>query len=314
MRFGPTTFRRVLPILAGAMLLAAWTGAASAEETLRWRFKQGEKLNYVMTQDMNMKMTLPAGAGGQGGDVTTAVHQVMDMTWDVQGVNEAGDAVIQQKFDHVQMKMTPSVGPGIDYDSKSDKPAEGLAAMIAPLYDAMTAGEFEMTMSARGEVKDVKIPQQVLDALKNSPGASAMGEMATAEGFQKMIMQGALVLPETTPKEGESWSNKVEMNNPVVGKQIIETSYKYMGTKQVDGATMAVFQPSISMQFEGNTQMKMNVKEQKSDGEVLFNETAGRLDSTKLNQDVNLEVAIGAQTMQQQIKQSIEVKVKPKAE
>ena len=42
----------------------------------------------------------------------------------------------------------------------------GLAAMIAPMYKAMTKGEFEITMTARGEVKDVKIPEEVIAALK----------------------------------------------------------------------------------------------------------------------------------------------------
>src|SRR5262249_3888388 len=161
MSFGIKRTREIVTIFIAAASLAVWTGVARAEDALRWRFKQGEKLNYLMTQDMDMQMTVPAGPGGQGGQVSTTVHQVMDMTWEVQGVDDnTGDAVIQQKFDHIQMKMTPSVGPGIDYDSKSDKPPEGLAAMIAPLYDAMTAGEFELTMSARGQVKDVKIPQQ----------------------------------------------------------------------------------------------------------------------------------------------------------
>ena len=44
--------------------------------------------------------------------------------------------------------------------------------MVAPIYDALTKGEFEITMSARGEIKDVKVPDEVLAAMKNSPGAA----------------------------------------------------------------------------------------------------------------------------------------------
>ena len=60
------------------------------------------------------------------------------MTWDVQGVDEkTGDAVIKQKFDAVKMKMTTPIG-GFEYDSKSEAVPTGLAAMIAPMYKAMT--------------------------------------------------------------------------------------------------------------------------------------------------------------------------------
>ena len=85
------------------------------------------------------------------------------MTWDVQGVDEkTGEAVIKQKFDRVKMKMTTPVG-GFEYDSKSEAAPTGLGAMIAPMYKAMTKGEFEITMTSRGEVKDVKIPEEVID-------------------------------------------------------------------------------------------------------------------------------------------------------
>ena len=128
--------------------------------------------------------------------MNTTMRQEMNMTWDVQGVDEkTRRSRHRQKFDRVKMKMTTPVG-GFEYDSKSETAPTGLGAMIAPMYKAMTQGEFEITMTARGEVKDVKIPEEVLAALKNSPGAAAMGDIASAEGFKKMISQGALVLPE----------------------------------------------------------------------------------------------------------------------
>ena len=53
-----------------------------------------------------------------------------------------------------------------------------------------------------------------------------------------MISQGALVLPEDPPKKGETWTTKVEMNNPAVGKQMVETTYRYEGTKEIDGTNV----------------------------------------------------------------------------
>jgi hypothetical protein len=288
---------------------------AVAEEQLRWKFNVGEKLDYTMVQEMNMAASGAAlGAAGQ----TTNMRQEMDMTWDVQGVNNEGEAVIKQKFDRVKMKMTGPNG-GFEYDSKSEAAPTGLGALIAPMYKAMTQSEFEITMTARGEVKDVKVPEEVLTALKSSPGAAQMGDIATAEGFKKMISQGALVLPQDPPKEGDTWQTKVEMSNPAVGKQTVETTYRYEGTKDTEGTKYAVIKPDLKMNFDAGEakvapQLSMKIAEQSSDGEILFNIDKGRLYSTTLTQKVTIDATVAGQTIQQKIDQKIDVKVTPAGE
>jgi hypothetical protein len=174
----------------------------------------------------------------------------------------------------------------------------------------------------------VKIPEQVITALKSSPGAAAMGDIATADGFKKMISQGALVLPKDPPKKGDTWSTKVEMKNPAVGKQTVETTYRYEGTKDIEGKKLAVIKPQLKMEFEEQAtpkegepqqpapqqQMQMKIKDQTSDGEVLFNIAAGRLQSTSLNQIVTIEASVAGQAIQQKIDQKINVTVSPTGE
>src|SRR4051812_15812103 len=107
-------------LLALAAVIAVFGSALApttsrADDPLRWKFEVGEKLDYNMTQEMNM-----SADGGPVGQKTTAMRQEMDMTWDVQGVNkETGEAVIKQKFDRVKMKMSTPYG-AFEYDSKSD--------------------------------------------------------------------------------------------------------------------------------------------------------------------------------------------------
>jgi hypothetical protein len=287
--------------LAAVALLTISAARASAQEPLRWKFEKDAKFDYDMIQDMTI-----GNAGGPGGAQSVKMHQELKMAWNVQDVTKEGDAIIEQKIDSVKMKMElpPPVG-AIEYDSTSDKPPVGPAALLAPMYSAMTKGAFIITMTPRGEIKDVKIPEEVVAALKNSPGAAAMGDMASADGFKKMMSQGSLVLPESAPKEGEEWSTKVEVNNPAAGKQVVETVYKYQGTKEVDGVMHATFKPAIKMSFEG---AQAKITEQTSDGEILFNVAEGRMDSSKLEQHVTIEQPGGGQT---KIDQNIVVTVKP---
>ncbi len=297
-------FRVRLLIAAVAVLSMSIASGATAQEPLRWKFEKGAKFDYNMVQDMTI-----GSMGGPLGPQNVTMHQELGMTWDVQDVTQEGDAVIQQKIDRVKMKMTlPAPVGAIEYDSSSEKLPVGPAAMLAPMYKAMTQGAFTITMTPRGEITDVKIPEAVVAALKNSPGAAAMGDMASAEGFKKMISQGSLVLPEGPPKEGEEWTTKVEVNNPAAGKQIVETTYRYVGTKDVEGVQFAEFQPTIKTNFEG---AQVKISEQTSDGEILFNMAEGRLDSSKLEQHVTIEQPGGGQT---KIDQEIVVNVKPAGE
>jgi hypothetical protein len=290
--------------LAAIALLMNSAARLAAQEPLRWKFEKGAKFDYDMVQDMTI-----SNAGGPGGAQSVKMHQELKMAWNIDDVTEQGDAVIQQKIDKVKMKMElPQPVGAIEYDSTSDKPPVGPAALLAPMYAAMTKGAFIITMTPRGEITDVKIPEEVVAALKNSPGAAAMGDMASAEGFKKMMSQGSLVLPENAPKEGEQWSTKVEVNNPAAGKQIVETTYKYIGTKDVEGVTHAVFQPTVTMSFEG---AQAKITEQSSDGEILFNVAEGRMVSSKLQQHVTIEQPGGGQT---KIDQNIVVTVAPAGE
>src|SRR3954451_20723099 len=312
-------------LLALAALGSAFATGVQADAPLRWKFKVGEKLDYNMVQEMQMSAT---GAAIQQ-EMKTSMRQEMNMTWDVQGVDDkSGEAVIRQKFDRVKMKMQTPFG-GFEYDSKSEEAPTGLGAMIAPMYKAMTEGDFEITMTSRGEVKDVKIPEQVITALKNAPNAAAMGDIASADGFKKMISQGALVLPEKPPKKGDTWTTKVEMKNPAFGKQTVETTYRYEGTKEVKGKKFALIKPELKMEFdnqqpaakEGQPQqpaaqqnVQMKIKDQTSAGEVLFNIPAGRLQSTTLKQNVIIEATVNGQAIQQKIDQKIDVTVTPAGE
>jgi hypothetical protein len=309
MQFRSTFAGRAMFALLTAVIFQSGVSLTVAQEELRWKFKEGEKLDYNMVQNM----TIGTQGGPLGGAQSLVMRQEMDMTWDIEGVNEEGDAVIKQKFEQIKMKMTlPTLG-GFEFDTKSDAAPAGPAAMLAPMYKKMTESEFELTMTPRGEIKDVKIPEDVLKALQNMPGAAALGEMATPEGFKKMIAQGALVLPENAPAPGEQWTNKVEVNNPMAGKQVIETTYKYVGPKEVDGVTYAVFEPKLNMSFEGTPQVQMKVSEQESSGEILFNIAEGRLHSTKLDQKVTIDLTVMGQMIQQKIDQTIEVNVAPAA-
>jgi hypothetical protein len=179
--------------------------------------------------------------------------------------------------------------------------------MVAPTMEAMTAGQFTFTLSPRGEVTDVKVSEELLAAIKNGPG----GESGAVEQFKSMVSQVAFTLPEKPPTTGETWTTEIAVKNPTGSDQTVETTYTYDGTRDTDGTTYAVIKPSLKMQLAKNPMMEMKMKEQKTDGEVLFDLKAGKLHSISIDQNIAMDMVSQGQTMPGTIDQNIEVTVSP---
>jgi hypothetical protein len=291
------------------LLLALSAANCFSAEPLRWKFEPGEKIQYEMTQKMETTMN-----AGPAGDFKTGMEQTMDITWHIDEVTPEGNATMRQQIERVQLKMNMPGGQAAEYDSASDEPPQGMAAMLAPLYEAMTGGEFKVTMTPRGEVLEAEAPPKLAEAMKNIPGAAAMGDLTSPEGIKQMIMQGSMTLPEGDLKSGEKWNSKVEMKSQF-GKMDVVTTYDYAGAKDVDGQSFEAISltPEIASVPEPNAQMQMEIKDQKADGEVLFNRELGRIHSSHLVQSMVMEMKVSGQTLNANIDQTVDMKLKDAA-
>jgi hypothetical protein len=286
-------------------LLAGWAvTSAPAAEPLRWQFTAGDSHHFQMNQEMKMQMQLPTG------NVSTTMNQIIDMTWDVTGVDDDGIASVQQKINRMRMRMAMPQGQQIDYDSSSDAAPQGFAAMLAPMMKEMTKAVFDVKMSPQGEILEVAIPEGLIKALKGSPAAQMMGDMASEEGFKQMIEKGSLKLPETLEK-GVTWDSEVKLKNPMFGTQTVTTTYEYIGPREVDGQVMEVFSPTLNMEFgdgAGANGAQIEVTGQKSEGEILFNRNQGFLESSQINMGMDLKIKVAGQEINQAIDQKISLK------
>ncbi|QDT01135.1 DUF6263 family protein [Adhaeretor mobilis] len=282
------------------------TATAAPPATFVWKFTPGDEHHYEMTQDMNMSMDM-----GQAGKMDTSIGTFIDTTWKVEGLDEKGNAVVEQKINRMKMDIKGPGGQNIAVDSADEKEPEGFGAQLAPLVKALTSSAFKVTMTPQGKITEVDVPEELLKKMQESPGAAMMGDLASKKGFEQLIRQGSLYFPEGELKEGQNWSNKVENKNPMFGKQTIETTYTYEGSKEVDGKQYAVFKPSLKLAFgdgAGAQGAQVAIKDQKSSGEILFDRDAGFLAQSMINQDMNLTITAGGQNINQVIKQTINLK------
>lgn len=298
-----TAFIRHAVLLIVALAVAAATHPTVAADALVWKFEPGLVNRYQMNQKMNMAMDM-----GKGGEAKSSVDQVIDMSWTVEKVNDDGSAVLKQRIDRMRMKMgLPGGQPPAEIDSASKEPPAGQAAMLSPLLKAMTSDAFTVQMKPSGEVTEVDVPKAMLDALASMPGAAMMGEMATADGFKNLVKQASFAIPENL-EVGTEWTTKMEMKNPMTGPIVVETTYKYEGPREVDGKQYEVFKPHIELNYGEGGATKIEMAEQTSEGEILFDRQAGRLESSAIKQKMKQKFTVAGQVMNQAIDQSVDMK------
>ncbi len=294
-RFMTAAVRRRVFFGVALLLLLVAVSQAQADVKLRWKFKPGEKLGYEMGTDMTQAMVV--------GEMTINVKmaQKIDMSWEVTQVTDDGTATVTQTIDRVRMDMSPGPGQQVKYDSQNPDENKG-AEMLLPIFDAMVGKPITMQVTPRGEIKDLKISQEMLDGIKKS-FLSQLGGMFSEEGMKQMISRGMLQFPEEAVTKGTSWESVMEMPNAILGKQVTEMRYEYAGPEMRDGRELDKLDADMTMKFEqpADAQAKITIKNQSSEGTLYFDNTAGRLAGSSVTSKMSLEIVAGGMSIEQDI-------------
>lgn len=233
-----------------------------------------------MEQNQNMKMST------MGQEIEIKMNMMFEMTQTIDSVDTAtGNAKMKQKIDRVKMSMEGGPIGTMEFDSKSDKEPEGPLAAMAGIFKAMTDGDMKMTINTRGEVSDFKMPEKLLDELKNLGGGAGGlggGNMFSEDSLKNMMNQSMMVLPKDAPVAGTTtWDRTMEMKMGPMGTMKNTTKYTYAG-KSGDFDKISM---KLDMKLESDPsapfQMKMNTKE--ATGTTLFDNAKGRI------QDINMK-------------------------
>jgi hypothetical protein len=292
------------------LLLATLAAPAQAQTTLRYKFKDGDQLNYEMVQKMAMKMNV------QGMEVAMDMNQTITMSWNVLTVDKDGNAKMNQKIERVRFTMEGGPIGKVEYDSKEGKAPEGpIGQVLAPIFGALAGSEIALTMDPMGHMKDIKVPEKLVKALKDVPGAGAgFSDMFSEEGLKNMLNQGGLVLPAEPVTKGKTWNQKLEVKMPF-GKMMVDNVYTYEGPVTKDGRQLeqVSLKPSVKMDADPNAQVAMKLKGQDAKGTAYFDNAAGRLVELNMTQNMDMEISAGGQNINQKVLQTVTMKLMDKA-
>lgn len=309
----PATLSHFWFLLFGAACVAsslpAPESAAQSPTLLRWKFKAGDKLALAVNEDWQVTQRV------KDQDVRTTVSQQFDMTWTVREVDAQGIASISQRIDRIRGKLVLNGVDAGGFDSAGSQPPAGMWSGLAPVLMSMVGADFVLKFNARGEITDLTVPQQMVEAVAKLPKLGQLREFFSAEGMKQLMGSSLVVLPDEAIPVGHAWTVTRRARNPLAGPQVITAALTYVGPEQRGGRQLqkiTVDVDTLPDQAAGvNPQTQAaQIKQQDGKGFVYLDGTAGRLVESELRQTMTMAVMFGGTAVDQQVETLVRVSVK----
>lgn len=301
--------KRVLRWLLSAGLLLGAVVPLQAEE-LRWKFKPGEPLDYILQRGVEGAINL------SGAEIAFKMDMVFDTTWKATKVAEDGTAEVDLTVDRIQVGMSSPLFGNMQYDSADPKEPEGpVWGQMKPAMTGMLGETFKAKISPLGAVSDIELPKKLADALaKQEVGANRRqgfgigGGGFDEKGIKELITRSVLPLPESSEKDA-TWMQEFENKMPRMGTQFTETTFSVAGTEQHDGKELTKIKAETELFFEPeeNPRADLEIMEQESSATYLFDPTAGALVQAEGKQKVGMEIS-GEQEITQNLTETMSMR------
>jgi glycerophosphoryl diester phosphodiesterase len=301
-------FFRPLAILAAAALgLSALP--AEAQKVLRHQFRPGEPRELVIDQDMKVTMSLA------GQNFTIEMKQEIEFRNEVAAIEADGNARVHQRVTRVKMTSSGVPGANFAYDSDAVEEPEGIAAQIAPIFRTMLSGNVQLTMTPQGEIRDVELPKEMLEAAERASGLPGVADLLSKESLTQMMKQSGVVFPIGEVSPGDAWTETAETKSATTGRQIVKTTYTYLGEEEVEDRRLDKIGVAMEMEFMDSPEgTQLKITEQKSTGALHFDNAVGELVKSNMDQLLKMDVVAGENAIQQTLETKIKVSQRPEQE
>lgn len=285
-----------------ALLVAAGFAAqARAQDPvlLKYKFNKGETLIYRTKQRMDQKQTLTVM--GNTIDFDNFTDQEAYSLQTVDGVDSEGNGTINVKFDRRKLSAKIGTEGQFEFDSRTSArdTSTVLAAELTPLMERLTGSEYQLVMTPRGAVSQVKgFAELVGDLVKDKQfaGQFASGDNKTA-AFQE---QDAYVLLSDKPvKPGDKWEVPYDVEIPMTGTVRGKNVYTYEGPDKVGDRPTARIGVNSEMSFDlkiesAATKVTGTLTGNNVTQTVQFDPAAGRVLSAKQKMSISGQLTVDA--------------------
>ena len=235
-----------------------------------------------------------------GREFRTSLNQTNDLHWSVKNV--AGDGVtdLSLTIDRVRIKVE-APGNSFEFDSQAGKDREGqIASPVIPMLKALVGAELTFKMNGRGELSEIKVPQKLLDALRQAGPAANAGGMAPEEGMKNMISQSSLTLAEGPLEKGKSWTQQAKVPVPMLGTLVMDKTYTFDGpSPKQAGLLQILVDTKVTLEPAADSNVAVKITSQKATGKFEFDPQAGRIVSSRVNDKLQMSLSEMGQELEQ---------------
>jgi hypothetical protein len=290
--------RQAGPLSTAALVFvmsAAGLADARGQETLSWKFREGDVLKYTTEQTtmLNFKVS--------GRERKQKRTQSVTYTWSIKGVADSGDADITHRIERVTMKLEAPPYMPFEFDSSSPatevaEPFEGEVRQLK----AVLGAEFSFKMKPSGEISNVKIPDATLKKLRDGLPQEGGEQHAFSEQAQTefVTQQSPPAFPEGPLEPGKSWASKPARMKLELGTLVLERSFTFQGLDPKNTNLMQItMEGKVSIEPAPNVLVKIRAQEGK--GTLTFDKQIGRLVSSRGTQKTEMVIGQGGQEADQ---------------
>jgi hypothetical protein len=307
---------RVVLLACLPALLPAAARAADAVE-LRWQFKKGQVLKYVL-KDHEVRTV----AVGEEKFERTADSEY-EWHWTVLDVDDKGTATLEMKLAGLKVRSTHRMAEyDADYDStRKNEPVSEYQKQLYNFYDQLRFGKYRMSLGRDGKVSDV----YGLDKLMTETTAGTI--VPDSDGLNLhddsfgWILQAVLgAVPGKAAEEGAKWKQAAPGKLVGLGDATGETELTLEKPAKVGERTLPQVTLSGMQTIELNMKWGMRdlygtLKTAKLAGKVLFDPKAGAVQHGATQLDFGGDVRWGngdnAVKFRVDFKHTLELEQKP---
>ncbi len=183
--------------------------AENLAQPLRWNLAEGEQFDVKYTQQSNSSTTVT----DRSTEIETETE--LEMSWLVTDIDDQQHARIEQTIKAIRLVVGDPATPDkkISLDTSSNQTPSRISAPILKQVKPLIGLKFVVSMTARGEIKEVSIPEESLQVLQELPGSLSLQSLFSEEGIRELIGAAATVLPEDELSLDESWETESLVDN-----------------------------------------------------------------------------------------------------
>ena len=168
------------------------------------------------------------------------------------------------------------------------------------MLKVLVGAEFTFKMSGRGELSEIKVPQKLVDSLRQAGPAAAAGGMFSEEGMKNLISQSSLTLAEGPLEKGKNWTQQAKVPVPMLGTMVMDKTYTYDGpsTKEA-GVDLILLDTKVTLEPAADSNIAVKITSQKGTGEFTFDPKDGRVVSSRVNDKLQMSLSVMGQELEQ---------------